>query len=355
MSIESDLRKDGINVIDMLDTASINTLANRIAKRISNTFKEFGFVQGGLFERISRIPMYVAEIPKGMSEASYFYKNSSIYFRDGMGLEDLEKYAVHEVIHNIQEIKDENGNLLRLGLSKFDGAKVTGMALNEAAVQILTSNALDYTFENVEYYGINFSTISPDMYPLICNIMSQMAYITGENALYDSTFNSNDNFKNKFSSYCGEKTYNKISQNLDNILNIEEKIIKLENILQTEDLKARKLEQISNKILNYKEKIKNIYFNTQEIITTSYFDNMYKTLITEVEIENFRKELYDFKELIGTASNYFFFNNYYIKMMEKLDTRYDMITDNIYLIPKKESRISAILNMIKNLVKMKNF
>ena len=96
--------------------------------------------------------MYIADIPEGMSEASYFYKNSAIYFRDGMGLGDLEKFAVHELIHNLQEKKDAKGNLIRLGLCTFKGSKISGMALNEAAVQLLASNILGYTFENVTYY-----------------------------------------------------------------------------------------------------------------------------------------------------------------------------------------------------------
>ena len=49
--------------------------------------------------------MYIADMPEGMSEASYFYKNSAIYFRDGMGLADLEKFAVHELIHNFKSRK----------------------------------------------------------------------------------------------------------------------------------------------------------------------------------------------------------------------------------------------------------
>ncbi len=37
-----------------------------------------------------------------------------------MGLCELEKYAVHELVHNLQEVKKmKKGNLLRLGLSSF--------------------------------------------------------------------------------------------------------------------------------------------------------------------------------------------------------------------------------------------
>ena len=355
MSIEADLKKDGIIVIEPLDKSSVITIAKNVSNKIYTAFSSFGFTYEGLFDKLSKVPMYVANIPKGMSEASYFYKNSSIYFRDGMGLEDIEKYSVHEFIHNIQEIKDEKGNLVRLGLCKFNGSKITGMALNEASVQILSSNALNSTFENVEYYGLTFSTISPNVYPLICNLVTQMAYVTGENVLFDSTFNSNDHFKNKFIALCGQKNYNTIVSNLDKLLFTEENIIILENKLQSEDLNLYKSSKIRDKISTQKLKITKLYFNTQELIMSSYFDTVYSNLLTTVDIENFRKNLYGFQELIGTSPNYYFFDNFYISMMEKLDFKYDVITDNTYLIPKKENKLIRILKTIRDLISLKSF
>lgn len=353
MSVETDLRKDGITVIEPLDEASVNLIVQSVSSAIYSNFSNCGFTYEELFERLSKIPMYIAEIPKGMSEASYFYKNSSIYFRDGMGLEDIKKYSIHEFIHNIQERKDKNGNLLRLGLCQFNGSEIKGMALNEAAVQIISSNIIGEIYENVEYYGLTFSTISSNIYPVICNLVSQMAYITGEDTLFDSTFNSNDHFKNKFISLCGEKAYNEIELNLDKILNEEEKIIKLENKLAEKDFRFDRAEKIMKKISNLKIEIKKIYFNTQETIINSYFNKVYSNLITETDVENFRKRLYSFQELIGTSSNYYFFNNFYINMMEKLDSKYDFITDNTYLIPKKENKLDKILNIIKKLLLIK--
>ena len=299
--------------------------------------------------------MYIANIPDGMSEASYFYKNSSIYFRDGMGLADLEKYAVHELIHHLQERKDEKGSLLRLGLCEFKGSKILGMALNEAAVQIITSNALNSTFENVEYYGLSFSTISSNIYPLLCNLVTQMAYVTGEEVLFDSTINSNNRFKNKFIALCGEKNYNKIITDLDKILYAEENIIKLSNSLQTEDLPLLKVEKIMNKISDLKQDIKKLYLSVQETIIISYFNTLYSSLLTTDDVENFRKNLYNYQELIGSAQNYYFFNNFYINMMEKLDSKYEIITGSTYLIPKKTSKLMQFINYIKKLVLKREF
>lgn len=355
MSIESDLRKDGITVIQPLDISSINTIAKNVSEKIVSTFPNFGFTFDVLYNRFSNLPMYIANIPNGMSEASYFYKNSAIYFRDGMGLGDLEKFAVHELIHNFQERKDEKGNLSKLGLCTFKGSKIDGMALNEAAVQLLSSNILGCTFENVTYYDISFSTISPNCYPLLCNLIYQMAYITGEEVLFDSTFNSNDHFKNKFIALCGENIYSELSNLFDKILNIEEKIISFNNKIQNKDLSASKLQSIYNKINDLKNQLKNSYFSAQELIIDSYFSTVFRTLITSVDLDRFRKKLYSFQELIGTTTNYSFFNNYYINMMEKLDNRFDILsnvsnTENTYLIPKKENKLTRFLNYVKKLI-----
>ncbi len=355
MSIDSDLKKDGITVIESLDTYSINTLAKNVSEKIVSTFPNFGFSFDALYNRFSNLPMYIADIPEGMSEASYFYKNSAIYFRDGMGLGDLEKFAVHELIHNLQEKKDAKGNLIRLGLCTFKGSKISGMALNEAAVQLLASNILGYTFENVTYYDITFSTISPNCYPLLCNLIYQMAYVTGEEVLFDSTFNSNDHFKNKFVALCGESVYSQLSDLFDKILVSEEKIISFNNKLQNTDLSVSKTKSLYNKINDLKSQLKDAYFSAQELIIKSYFSTVFKTLITSVDLDRFRKKLYSFQELIGTTANYSFFNDYYISMMESLDNRYDIlsaVTDsyNTYLIPKKESKFTKFINYIKKLI-----
>ena len=355
MSIESDLKKDGITVIEPLDTTTVNVIAKNVSKKIVAAFSNLGFDFDTLYERFSKLPMYIADMPEGMSEASYFYKNSAIYFRDGMGLADLEKFAVHELIHNFQEQKNEKGDLTRLGLCTFKGSKPTGMALNEAAVQLLASNILENTFETATYYDITFSTVSPNCYPLLCNLIYQMAYVTGEEVLFESTFNSNDHFKNKFTALCGENVYNQISNYFDKILETEEKIIKISNKIQKNELSTAKVDSLYRKSDELKKQLKSAYFSTQELIINSYFTNSLKTLITSDDVDRFRKKLYSFQDIIGTTTNYFFFNNYYIQVMEKLDSRYDSLSDyldddNTYLIPKKENKFTKIINYIKKLI-----
>ena len=90
MSIKSDLRKDGIEVVEKLDTLKINSIAMNISKKICDTFPEYGLNQNNLFIRLSRLNMYKAKMPDGMAEANYFYKNTSIYFNEHIKDEDIE-------------------------------------------------------------------------------------------------------------------------------------------------------------------------------------------------------------------------------------------------------------------------
>ena len=229
MSIESDLKKDGIEVIQKLDTLKINSMAMNISIKICENFPQFGLNQNELFIKLSRLDMYKAKMPEGMAEANYFYKNSSIYFNEHIQDEDLEEFAIHECIHYLQEIKDKKNYLVRMGLCDYTEFKIYGLGLNEAAVQLMSSKINGIPKDFVKYFGISFETISPSYYPLECCLVNQMAYITGEEVLFESTLKSNDNFKNKFADLTSPKVFMTIQNSIDDILNAEESIIKLNN------------------------------------------------------------------------------------------------------------------------------
>ena len=64
MSIETDLKKDGIEVIKPLDTLKINSIARNVAQKICDTFPDYGFNQNDLFIKLSRLNMYKAKMPE---------------------------------------------------------------------------------------------------------------------------------------------------------------------------------------------------------------------------------------------------------------------------------------------------
>lgn len=353
MNIEKDLKKDGITVIKPLDTLSITLISKYVAEKLISALPFYGLNYHNLFIKISNIPMYIADIPNNMGEANYFYKNSSIYFRKGLCLDDMKKYAIHEFIHFYQAVKDRNNVLYKLGLCDFTSLNVRGMALNEGAVQLIAAKTLKTENENVKYYDIEFTTNTPNCYPIICNLVNQMSYITGEYVLFDSTFNSNSKFSKAFINLCGKKTFYKIQNNLDKILHLEEKIISLSNKLEKEFLSEQFIANCSTKIGTYKNIIKNTFFETQNLILTSYFNKAINNVYSAQEIEDFRKRLYNYRDILGTTDNYTFFNNYYINMMAKLDEKYEAL-DNVELslILYKRNIFETIIQKIRALIRL---
>lgn len=350
MNIEKDLKKDGIIVIKPLDMLNITLIAKFVAEKLISSFPFYGFNYDKLFIRITKIPMYIANIPSNMGEANYFYKNSSIYFKEGLSLDDMKKYAVHEFVHAYQEVKDKSNVLYKLGLCDFTGFRIKGMALNEAAVQLISAKALKSEIENVKYYDIEFNTISPNCYPIICNLVNQLAYITGEDVLFDSTFNSNSRFVKSVMNLCGEKTFYKIQSNLDKILDLEEKIATISSKLQEDNISEVYIANNSIKLGTYKSNIKNIFFETQELIIKSYFGKAVNNVYSAQEIDDFRSKLYNYRDLLGITDNYSFFNDYYINMMSILDEKYEAI-DNVELalLPYKRSIMQILLDKIRSL------
>lgn len=350
MSIESDLKKDGITVVGKLDTLSSNTISRNIAEKLCKAFPNQNFIFQNLFIALSRIPMYIADIPDGFAEATYFYKNSSMYFKQGLKLDELEKFAVHEFIHYLQEIKDKKGHLLRLGLCDFGDLKICGMGLNEGAVQLMASKALGSEEEIVKYYGISLPTTSPSYYPLLCNLVKQMAYVAGEENLYDSTFYGSDAFKDRFCDLCGVNSFFDIQNNLDSILEIEEKAIKLTNKLMSDSCEGMKAQKVAKKIDKAKEKIKKLFFETQNLIYTSYFNTQFFKLATTADIDEYRVRLYNYKNYIGISENYSDFNEFYINKMMELDNKYESIMNNTSLAVVDGSKIGKFFRKIRSIL-----
>ena len=348
-TINSELEKNGIKIICPISTLNINEISTYVARCLCSKMPELKLNYNTIFMSISRLPMYIAELPLGSADACYFYKNSSIYFRKGLTFDKIKKLAVHEAIHHLQEVKDSNGKLRKMGLCTYVGNKAYGTSLNEGAVQLISSNLTGEKGDTVKYYGILLPTDSPSYYPLICNLVKQIGYVSNFSTLFDSAIYANTAFFDKFIAACGENEAFKIQQNLDAIVECEEKICKLNNIIQTKDLAYPKFKSLSDKIEKNKNKIKKIFLSTQDLIITSFFNKEFKNLTSISRIEDYRKYLYSFQNLIGTADGYSFFNDFYIQKMNELDEKYESLVGSTALIVKPRSKVSILFSSIKNL------
>lgn len=353
MSVESELKKEGIVVTSILSSSKVNSIARKVANILATSFPEHKFNTEELYILLSQIPMYRASVPKGFSEANYLYKNCSIYFNENIPTKELTTYAVHECIHYLQTRKDKWGNLLKLGLCDLTRFNVHGLGINEAAVQYATSLALGSTLDTVKYYGITFDTISPNCYPLVCNLIAQMAYITGEYVLLDSTFNSKDDFKNTFIEHTSVEAYNTIEKNFDKILTTEENLIKLTNELESSNQINPNL---NRRIASMKKTILSLFIDTQNLIITSYFEKAFTQIYSIQDLENYRKRLYNFKPLIGIIDGENLYNTFYIDMMVRLENRYNEIENGYYqqpeanLVPVDKNLFSTFFKKLNKLI-----
>ena len=328
MSINSTLKKEGINVIGKLNTLEINKIASNISERIVAAFPEHGINQSDLFISIARLDMYLAEMPNDMAMAKYFYKNNSIYFSKDMDLNDLHSLALHECLHFIQEVKNKHGKLLRLGLYNMEKSANDGMALNEAAVQHMASVASKQPLDTVKYYNMELSTESPDFYPLQTALLNEMIYFTGSYPLYHSTLYSNDVFKNTFIAKSNEKAYLQIEKNFDLIYEYETLLSKqVYNLsLCSEEYKSiNKIRKINSKIDAYKQIILEKTLETQNLILLNCFNTEFNNIKTLEHIKNFEQNMYNFRHLIITTQNYNFYNDFYADMMEKVQEKKDFL------------------------------
>ena len=350
MSIESEFKKNDITVIDRLDTLSVNSLSKSVASKLSKAFPNQNLSYRNLFVQISRIPMYIASIPEGVAEAFYCSQNSSIYFKEGVPVDELEKSAIHEVIHYLQEVKSKRGALKRLGLCDFTGVNPYGLALNEGAVQFAASKADKRTPEMVKYYDITFSTVSPSYYPLLCNLVSQLVYISDEDSLYNSLFFSTTDYHQELICLLGERNFFNIQDKLDSLLYIEEQIIRLNLKLLDPGCTTKQAFKCGKSIDKCKKALKKCFFDTQNLIFTSYFNKEFAKLNTTAEIEDYRYKLYNYKNYLGITDGYTYFNDFYVNKMEQLEKKYEKIIDNMALVPSSNSKFSTFMRAIKKVI-----
>lgn len=312
------LKKEGIEVVSQLDTLKVNTIAINVASKLCLAFPEHNLNKSELFESLSRLNMYVAKMPADSSGAKYFYKDNSIYFNETADINEMSTLAVHECIHYIQEVRDYTNRVSKMGL--YSPSSNTGLAINEAAVQLMASEANMNEASTETYYGISINTISPNYYPLECALLNQISYFTGTYPLYHSTLNSNDVFKNTFTLKSDKKTYSIVTKNFDKLLSLENNLNYFSSELQYTD-KASSIKLLNKLINETKEDIKEIFFKTQNLIMHKCFKNEFNAIRNLEDIKDFNNKLYNYKNIIGSAEYYTFYNEFYRNMMNVIEEK----------------------------------
>ena len=353
MSIQKDLQKSGITVISELDSLIKNDIIKNVSRRIIETFPDYELNEEDLINKLSKLKMYRAKMIEGMAEANYYYKNSSIYFNEHIEFEDLEEFAIHECIHYLQEQKDENNNLLKMGLCTYKNKKTLGLSLNEAAVQYTASMIIGIEPDFEKYYNITLYTPSPAYYPLECSLLNEILYFTGKDTLFKSTLFSTDDFKNSICKMSSEKIYGKIENIFDEILKLEENIIKLNNKISILEDGNTKIDKINKKISKTKQKIASDFMEVQNTIIENFFNYEFSQIQNLEQLENLRHRLYKFSDIIGATSDYKFFDNYYALMMNKLEHKYNILENGGTETALESKSYNVIIEFFKKIFRIK--
>lgn len=325
------LKKLGIEVIEKVKDIDIVDIANQVSSKLIITFPKSNLDFMNIYTILLSTNMYYANIKENMSKANFYYKNSNIYFSKEIDIENIDEYLFHECIHKIQEHKNKKNKLTRMGMCEINELSIKAMALNEAAIQYITTKCLEKNEKIINIYDISFVTKS-NYYPILTSLISQIALLIGDNILVDSTINSNEDFKIEMIDEFGEKNYVLIERNFEEILNSKNEILN----------NGENVEILS-------QKIKQLYLKTMNVIYTSYFDNLLCRINTEIEAEFAIQKLIYYNEFIKENSGYEDFLIYFDKMKLKFENKKNEIKNSMALVVIKQNKILNIFKRLKKL------
>lgn len=330
------LGNTGIEVIKKLEDEKIIDIVNQVSTRLMVAYPESKLSYLDIYKTLLDTPMYYAKIPEGLSKVNYYYKDSGLYFAEDVDLSEIDEYVLHECVHKLQERKGKRGNITRLGVCEVNELSVKATALNEGAIQYITSNAFNNTEKMVNIYNISVPS-KTEYYPIITNIVTSLVYLIGKEVLIDSTINGNENFKIEIIDNLGENQYNAIERNLNEILKLKNEILELQKVKEND----------TEKILEDIKTIRNIYFDTQNLIYTSYFNDALKRTEDEFEVKMLKSKLYGYKNIIGTASDYTDFDIYCIDFEDAANSKIDELKNRKALAVIKDNILFRIIKRIR--------
>ena len=329
----------GIVKIQEIDSQTKNKMVIKFAKMLVATFEHQNFNYGKITKCLLGTRMYIADFKKNLGSASYFYKNRCIYIDKDADLNELDEYIIHEFIHCVQDIRiDKDYN--RIGLCTISEFKIHGLALNEAAVQYITSKMLNKSLEEINYRVVILKTRSKEYYPLLSNLIEQIVYLYGEDIIVESTINGSYNFQEQYIGICSEKDFNKMELNIDKILDIRNKL---------------------SQGVDYDKQIEKIvsqYLITQDIILNSYFNRTFSKLKSLQDVELYKSKLEGIKDFIGYDDEYKKFNIYKEEKLKLLRNKMlnIMKADSINM-PKiiSKNKIFELFKYIRSLFMKKEY
>ena len=335
MQINKYFKQLNIVPISEVDIREKCEFANEVAMVMVDKLADYNLDYLKIVDILQHTEMYIAKIPKNLSPVNYSYLDGKMYISEDIKLDIRNEFILHEVIHRIQEYRNKKEKLLQLGLCDVMETKIKGLALNEAAVQYIVQRILKGELKVIDIYGIKIPTVSKNYYPILTNLIEQIAFLMGEDKLIDSTINSNNEFKYETIDMLGEDTYNAIETSFEQILEAKNKILK------------NKDKSIIDENIDL---IKNVYINIQNKIMTSYFNKEFKRIKSMEQLKEFNAKLLKYKDYIGLNEVQTSYIDFFDAMQEQIKEKEQSFI-NKSLVVVKESRIGKVFNRIKNYIK----
>ena len=307
MKIQKKLSRLGIEKLEELDCKNINFLAHYVANLITKTFPVLQYKYNEILAKILNCKMYYAKITDNIANVNYLLEDNSIYIDENINIFEQNEQIFHEIIHYLQISRKNNGKVKQMGLCNFGDFAINGLGINEAAVQYISAKIMNYEEKVLNIYGLSIPTKSTEIYPLLTNLMEQMAYLIGEECIIDSTINSNDNFEEIFFNSFEEKG-KQIIKNFDKILEIKNELSEL-NKENREELE---------------ENVASIYLETQNIMISKYYEKIVSRLTTIEEVDFYIEKFLNHKKIIGIReeekfTTETFYEQYKEYIMKKFD------------------------------------
>ncbi len=244
-------------------------------------------------------------------KVNYIYQNNAIYFSEEIKENQIDELILHECIHFLQDARNIDGSLNRIGLCHFSEFKVTGLGLNEAAVQYIASQACGKEVQKIEQDDLFYVTLNQKYYPLLTSVFLLLTYLLPEEYLVDCTINSRQNFQ--------EYLWNMFEEDTQKILNQFDMLLDLElRIKQRKKTRQKKVNQ---------------YKQLQALIVFSYFSKIVKYTDSIEQLEKERAKLDRLQEIIQK-------NHIYERQKIEIEELFDQKLSKLY---KQKNRLAMMV------------
>ena len=321
MEVNNELKRYNIEPIRELTKEEKTYIATETTKKLETMITEFN--GENMYKKIENAKIYLAHIPNRFTRVNYIVSTNAIYIREEESLKQIDEVLFHEIFHYIQcNIEENNGTMpSRMGLCRFGAYNIKGLALNEAAIQLIISMVFDNKQEENKYFGIQIKSIKNKYFPILCAILQQIVYILGYMPLLTSILENSDDFEIEFEKFAGKNSYSFLLESFDKMMKARDEIVEKNRIIKNKSLEKRKIKILEKQIEIYINEIQNHFLAIQKLCYTEYFDPMFKRAKTKEDINKIEEEIERYNKHSGIINEKDEFMIYVKKQMRKINRK----------------------------------